>query len=114
MQKQYRWRPELDSSVRDLYERKAGVRLKDLHNDTVHKRTQRPQWLSEGLYKQMKAGVNDETFKLRSARAKANRRGGNVDARPPPSHCQGSVSTTQRVKRLVSLHFHSSIANARR
>ena len=47
MQKQYRWRPELEGTVRDAYESKAGKRLKDIFNDTVHKRKDRPIWLGE-------------------------------------------------------------------
>ena len=99
--------------MRDAYETKAGIRLKDIFNDIVHKRVDRPNWVGEEMYKAMKGRLSDDKFKERSALAKANRRGGNANGCAPASHCGGSVSVTQRAKKLVSLLFHSSIVNAR-
>ena len=101
MQKQYSWRPELEGTVRDAYESKAGIRLKDIFNDAVPKRNDRPNWHGEEMYTAMKERVNDEKFKERSARAKVNRGAGNASGDAPASHCAGSVSVTQRAKKLA-------------
>ena len=101
MQKQYSWRPELEGTVRDAYESKAGIRLKDIFNDTVHKRKDRPNWLGEEMYNAMKGRLSDDKFKERSAQAKVNRRAGNASGNAPASHCGGSVSGTQRAKKLA-------------
>ena len=99
--------------MRDAYESKARIRLKDIFNDIVHKRANRPNWLGEEMYNAMKGRLSEDKFKERSARAKVNRRAGNASGCAPASHCAGSVSFTQRAKKLVSLLFHSSIVNAR-
>ena len=52
------------------------------------------------MYTAMEERVNDEKFKERSARAKVNRRADNASGDTPTSHCAGSVSVTQRAKKL--------------
>ena len=51
------------------------------------------------MYNAMKERLSDDKFKERSARAKVNRRAGNASGNA--SHCAGSVSVTQRAKKLV-------------
>jgi hypothetical protein len=99
----YTWKPELEGTVRKAYDAKAGLRLKDLFNDIVHRRKERPEWLGEELYTSMKNRLNDEKAKKKSAQCKVNRRAGNASGEAPASHCQGSVSTIQRAKQLVSI-----------
>jgi len=55
----------------------------------------------EEMYTAMKERLNDDKFKERSARAKVNRRAGNASGDAPASHCAGSVSVTQRAKKLA-------------
>ena len=53
------------------------------------------------MYTALKARLNDDKSKERSARAKVNRRAGNASGPAPTSHCAGSVSVIQRAKKLA-------------
>lgn len=89
--------------MRAEFDGKAGKRLKDLHNWTTTKKKERPDWMGEQIYEQMMKNANSKEFKARSNRASANRRGGDIANAIPPSHCQGSITASQRAKKLVSL-----------
>lgn len=60
--------------------------------------------MSEDVHgKMLKFVKEDPKFKKKSAQAKKNKRGGSETNKVVPGHCQGSVSTNEYAKRMVSL-----------
>lgn len=106
MKDHYTWSPDLEADVRRGFDQKAGIRLKDMHNYiTKKKQGVRPHWMSVEVHRDMLRNAADADFQRRSQKAAQNRRGGNIDSPVQPSHCQGSVSATERARRLVSTLF---------
>ena len=110
MQPNFRWRPELETEVRRCFDHKADIRLKDLyHYLTKKKGGVCPVWMSTTVHEQMMQNARGEFFQARSKKSQKNRRGGDLDSPVQPSHCQGSISSAECAKRLVSIVLIVSI-----
>lgn len=53
--------------------------------------------------------VADIEFKKKSELTKKNRRGGALDGGVEASHCQGSISSAQHAKRMISKIVYNSV-----
>ncbi|XP_048492796.2 uncharacterized protein LOC125493456 [Beta vulgaris subsp. vulgaris] len=75
--RKYSWRSELDSQVRQGFQRKAAKRLKDMHHWVTSKRKGvRPIWMPEEIHQQLMQKTKEDEFKKKSEQAKKNKRGG--------------------------------------
>lgn len=64
----------------------------------------KPGWMSEEVHAEMMKNIEvDDDFKKKSEQAKKNRRGGSLSNTVEPSHFQGSISTTEHAKKMVSV-----------
>ena len=96
--------PEFDHLAVHDYHANAYKRVKYIHYQITRKSNGRkPDWMSEKVHADMMKHVDDDEFKKRSEQAKKNRRGGSLTNNVEPSHFQGSISTTEAAKKMVSL-----------
>ncbi|KMS64521.1 hypothetical protein BVRB_019430, partial [Beta vulgaris subsp. vulgaris] len=99
----YSWRSELDSQVRQGFQRKAAKRLKDMHHwVTLKRKGVRPIWMPEEIHQQLIQKTKEDEFKKKSEQAKKNKRGGSLEGVVEPGHCQGSISTAEYAKRMAA------------
>lgn len=105
MQKHYRWNADLETEVRGCFDKKAKRRLSDLHYDVTKKmKGVCPNWMSKDVHSQMLKNAEDPDYKKKCIIAARNRRhGGDLESPVQPTHCQGSVSATERANKLVSV-----------
>ncbi|XP_048500524.2 uncharacterized protein LOC104886458 isoform X2 [Beta vulgaris subsp. vulgaris] len=104
----YSWRSELDSQVRQGFQRKAAKRLKDMHHwVTLKRKGVRPIWMPEEIHQQLIQKTKEDEFKKKSEQAKKNKRGGSLEGVVEPGHCQGSISTAEYAKRMAAKKWRS-------
>ncbi|KAL2899842.1 Myb/SANT-like DNA-binding domain-containing protein 4 [Bienertia sinuspersici] len=96
----FTWEPELDKIVRKDFNKKAGKRLKDLHNYVTRRiKGVKSSWMSEEVHKTMMKRIQEADFIKRSEQAMKNKRGGSLDNVIEPGHFQGSISASEHTRR---------------
>ncbi|KAL2922446.1 hypothetical protein RDABS01_013937, partial [Bienertia sinuspersici] len=96
----FTWELELEKIVRKDFNKKAGKRLKDLHNYVTRRiKGVKPSWMSEEVHETMMKRIQEEDFIKRSEQAKKNKRGGSLDNVIEPGHFQGSISASEHARR---------------
>ena len=82
----------------------ARNRLRGMFYSVTHSMGgKKPGWVTEDVHKQMmEIPKKDTKFMQRSVQNRLNRRGGSMENEIEPTHFQGSISSVQHAKMLVS------------
>ena len=104
LQHNYTWEPALEWQVRRAFNSYARNRLRGMFYSITHNMgVKKPGWVTEDVHKQMMEILKtDKKFMQRSVQNRMNRRGGSMENEIEPTHFQGSISSVQHAKKLVS------------
>jgi len=109
-QRRFSWRNELDAAVRKNFDKYCTARIRGMFYTVTKKMNKRPNWIHEEVYKKMfEVLETDDKYIRRSEQNKKNRRGGSMDNPVEATHFQGSISTVQHARKLVSFVDHNNL-----
>ena len=99
-QKHYYWHPNSETQVRSNFEFRGATRLKDILG-YVRKYNKKPKWLPPRVWNdRLKHWSDGDKFKKLSQQNKKNRLS-DVEGFGPSLHTCGSISISERKRRLV-------------
>ena len=95
----------MEWQVRREFDVIVGLRLRQLFYNVAHRSGgKKPRWMTDDVYKQvMEILEKDDKYKKRSAQNRLNRRHGSMENEVEPTHFQGSISSIQHAKKMVSI-----------
>ena len=96
MQRKYRWLPEHDGQVRQIFDHKASEGLSNALYK-VRKKFDKGNWIRPEVREEIEQKWNQPGWKEKAKINSMNRRASDL-----PLHTSGSVPTTEHFRRLVS------------